>query len=747
VDPYPIDKKTNTMPVRQDTDPRFLSYDKDYIVQLINDPSIKQNLTIALEFSQSDYNRFVVPILTFVAHQTLKLPASQYHHHAYPGALFMHLIEVGTLSASYAKADPSMQFNVKYELRELYGQIIPFAAFIAGILHDIAKPVTDYFVLAYDKNGTVINIKPWRPIEESLTHYLEKNNATYYKAFFNTDREYDAHQRHSLFFMNPIIGLLSEYPHKEILRDIISTKDCKDKPLLKNIKRADSTSTSKDLQRVGQQPLLMDQSNFFLQHLNNFDFTNRILSNDHRYQKSYLLSEKAIHIFYPVGLKNIMTSIQHIYGDKTALGFSLPTSPARWLMHLGVTSRILNRDYSNQHSPDPDFPDIAPFIHELYVEFPSIDGTAAQPIQTTFITISRSLLALTQLQPNHLVNVYQPNESDKAPEHPQMDLLLIDEEPNESDHERPPKKPAKVTRKKTTKEQPENPITPPAKRKLATRKASVESNTVEDVKPEPDNTTDTQKPQQVTDSEVVSMPTKEPVIKAKVAVADEDKPPPKKLKQITVGKGKPKPRPRPTRTINDGMKKDLKSNIESLLQNKAMLPESNSGEPDTPISRNPELQNQSDDAQHSTSAQITKLAKQQSSKGMLGLYDKHEILQDQPMLYLFLVTVELSLQESADNFTANEQLKFTLTKHNTLCFFEAKFVGSHFSDRLMSLGMTKPDAQQCAQAITHLLKLKHNRTFLFSPKKQDGYVVFKKIISNILVKHIIHHINEEISNE
>ena len=102
------------MPVRQDTDPRFLSYDKDYIVKLINDPSIKQNLTIALEFSQSDYNRFVVPLLPFVAHQTLKLPASQYHHTAYPGALFMHLIEAGTLRGSYAKADPSMQSNVKY---------------------------------------------------------------------------------------------------------------------------------------------------------------------------------------------------------------------------------------------------------------------------------------------------------------------------------------------------------------------------------------------------------------------------------------------------------------------------------------------------------------------------------------------------------------------------------------------------------------------------------------------------------
>jgi hypothetical protein len=118
-----------------------------------------------LAFAPQNYERDVVPLLRSFAEFVQLLPASESHHHAQPGGLLAHLLEVAQYAVHYRDA---------YKL---------------PLLHDIGKPVADVRVDLSDDGGT--HRRAWVALAGSMA----QQQATWYSVSFPQRRDYEAHQR------------------------------------------------------------------------------------------------------------------------------------------------------------------------------------------------------------------------------------------------------------------------------------------------------------------------------------------------------------------------------------------------------------------------------------------------------------------------------------------------------------------------------------------------------------------------
>jgi integrating conjugative element relaxase (TIGR03760 family) len=116
-----------------------------------------------------------------------RLPASESHHHARPGGLLIHGLEVvreslklrrGRLIPSGASAEKLM------DCQDLW----TYATAMAALLHDLGKPVTDQRISLYDTQGRELG--RWNPITGPFP-----KEAAWYKVEFVRDRSYPFHER------------------------------------------------------------------------------------------------------------------------------------------------------------------------------------------------------------------------------------------------------------------------------------------------------------------------------------------------------------------------------------------------------------------------------------------------------------------------------------------------------------------------------------------------------------------------
>lgn len=116
-----------------------------------------------------------------------QLPASEAHHHAGPGGMLTHGLEVvrealklrrGRLLPSGAAAEEMVT------LQDLW----TYATATASLLHDLGKPVTDLRVQLYNENEQALG--PWVPWGGPMY-----GDATWYRVEFVRDRRYRFHER------------------------------------------------------------------------------------------------------------------------------------------------------------------------------------------------------------------------------------------------------------------------------------------------------------------------------------------------------------------------------------------------------------------------------------------------------------------------------------------------------------------------------------------------------------------------
>lgn len=161
----------------------------------------------ALALPEEHYRTIAAPVIARYAAFTHLLPASESHHHRGAGGLFRHGLEVafgaarsaqGCLFATGATPKERKALEPRWRL----------AVCLAGLLHDIGKPVSDMAVV--DRGGENI----WNPCDENLTEWAEQNGIDRYFLRWRENR----HKRHEQFSALVIERVLTKACRSYILR-------------------------------------------------------------------------------------------------------------------------------------------------------------------------------------------------------------------------------------------------------------------------------------------------------------------------------------------------------------------------------------------------------------------------------------------------------------------------------------------------------------------------------------------------
>lgn len=152
-----------------------------------------------LGFSLDEHARIVEPILLRFASYAHLLPASQIHHHRGAGGLLRHGLEVAFWAGQASKAvvfpfDGAPRF--KHEHRARWR----LAYFLAGLTHDVGKPVTDMQIT--DASGQHI----WEPYGPSLMQWSVANDIDRYYIRWVASRRHKQHESGGLLIANRILG-------------------------------------------------------------------------------------------------------------------------------------------------------------------------------------------------------------------------------------------------------------------------------------------------------------------------------------------------------------------------------------------------------------------------------------------------------------------------------------------------------------------------------------------------------------
>lgn len=144
------------------------------------------------------YRRYYDPVIDNYACFVQKLPASESHHHALPGGMLQHGLEVAMIALKMRRSyvlpsGASPEEITKKQDRWTYG------IFSAALCHDIAKPAVDQLVALYNYEDTEQFWNPWiGPMSESVVGY---------RTSFRKDRVHGLHEKSGLLLVSRIMPM------------------------------------------------------------------------------------------------------------------------------------------------------------------------------------------------------------------------------------------------------------------------------------------------------------------------------------------------------------------------------------------------------------------------------------------------------------------------------------------------------------------------------------------------------------
>lgn len=190
----PLPSQTTRWP-----EPTLPILDFDALVAATNVSEYLEQARKGCGLNERTWTEFIYPIIHSVADLMQQLPASESHHHAQPGGLFLHTCEtmrhaVRLRQGMVMPAGRDAEDQARHKHRWTAGVIV------AALLHDSGKPVTDLIVRLYGNNhrGTLWN---------ALAGDMKTAQATHYAVDFPkaSDRDYKAHQRHGALLMQRLV--------------------------------------------------------------------------------------------------------------------------------------------------------------------------------------------------------------------------------------------------------------------------------------------------------------------------------------------------------------------------------------------------------------------------------------------------------------------------------------------------------------------------------------------------------------
>jgi len=169
------------------------------LVERTGSAQLVEALRVKLGLPAEVFEAAVRPVLARYGEFVQLMPASESHHHADPGGLLVHALEVAGIALDLRRG----QVLPRGAAPEVIGELAhrwSYAVFVAGLLHDIGKPVADLRVQMRCPDGT---LRPWSPLGEALPAC----RATGYRVEFMARgaRDYEWHGRLPVLLLNRIV--------------------------------------------------------------------------------------------------------------------------------------------------------------------------------------------------------------------------------------------------------------------------------------------------------------------------------------------------------------------------------------------------------------------------------------------------------------------------------------------------------------------------------------------------------------
>ncbi|WP_342335260.1 MobH family relaxase [Burkholderia pseudomallei] len=204
---------------------------------------ISSSLGLALTSDQRDLE----PLLRRLAEFVQLLPASESHHHAQPGGLLIHLLEVARYALHF-RGGYRLPLGTTPEDQMQHGARCSYAVLVGALLHDIGKPLADLKVeLAIGHD-----FRPWVPMAGSM----KEQGGEWYCVDFPEpgERDYGVHSRLAIVLLQRLVppaslSWLAQYPPvlQELAEYLSGEASAKDSALAKIVGDADRRSVEENL--------------------------------------------------------------------------------------------------------------------------------------------------------------------------------------------------------------------------------------------------------------------------------------------------------------------------------------------------------------------------------------------------------------------------------------------------------------------------------------------------------------------
>ena len=187
----------------------------------------------------SVWDDFYFKQLKKVAEFVQLLPASEYHHHAYPGGLLDHLIEVAFLGASIRRGIEN-PLTERAEDMVTRRELLSYSVFTTCLNHDIGKVITRHKITVSDGEKESL-LNPYIPISKQ---------GIFVKTEFASNDYFDRHEPWATSLLPNMIGnagLGWLYSDTKIYSWVLDTFCGKENTLSEIVRKADGNSVNKNM--------------------------------------------------------------------------------------------------------------------------------------------------------------------------------------------------------------------------------------------------------------------------------------------------------------------------------------------------------------------------------------------------------------------------------------------------------------------------------------------------------------------
>lgn len=209
-----------------------------------------EHIRTSMGLTPENWGKDVEPLLHKFIEFVQLLPASESHHHAQPGGLVLHTLEVAS-HALKIRAGCKLPPGGSPEQQIGQAAIWTYSVLIAALLHDIGKPIADVRIKLFGAD-TQNEIGAWAGLAGPMTSLKD---AHYYAVMFDAQRDYRQHEKLPVMLLHAMVpgaGMqwLGQYP--EVLASLVDYLQGQeqDNPIKPLIAQADSLSVSENL-RLG----------------------------------------------------------------------------------------------------------------------------------------------------------------------------------------------------------------------------------------------------------------------------------------------------------------------------------------------------------------------------------------------------------------------------------------------------------------------------------------------------------------